>query len=330
MAVHEIIEQVERSKQHQDHYAQLIVSLKQLIQLSSDIPHPGSGNTMSRWQMLAQVAALDLNLVKWFESHLDALSILHELGYSTKSDVIYAVWAAEASPRPIVVKENCCHGIKSWCSGAGIVEQALMTYRDENQQSQLILVDISHPKIFVDHNVWQAVGMQHSATANIHFDQVPVQKIAAPDAYLTRAGFWHGAAGIAACWYGASRHLAKTLYESLKNKPHPYKSMYLGEVTTALNLNRQYFYDVARRIDQAPQHSHEYHIRILRQFTEQTARLVIERVGLAMGAGPFCQDGKFSQCVADLSIFIRQTHGAFDLEQIGQLTVQQEIEQWIL
>ena len=69
---------------------------------------------------------------------------------------------------------------------------------------------------------------------------------------------------------------------------------------------------------------------MLRQFTEQTARLVMDRVGLALGAAPFCKDPEFAQRIADLTVFIRQTHGAFDLEQIGQLASEQGEEQWIL
>lgn len=36
---------------------------------------PNQSNTLIRWQVLAYVSSLDLTLAKWFESHLDALSI---------------------------------------------------------------------------------------------------------------------------------------------------------------------------------------------------------------------------------------------------------------
>ncbi len=330
MSVQEFIQKTIQAERREKNSMTCAVNLQKLIQSSAEVPHPGEGQTLKRWQILAQVAAADLNLVKWFESHLDALSILHELGYAVQHDAIYAVWAAEGSPQPLEVHNNACHGIKTWCSGAGIVEKALMTYRDERQQSQLILVDLRDANIHIDHSVWQAVGMQHTATAHIRFDQVAVQKIAKPNAYLDRAGFWHGAAGVAACWYGASSRLAQQLMSHVQQKPHHFKAMYLGEVSTALHVNRQYFYALARRIDQYPKQTHEYQVRMLRQLTEQTARLVMERVGLALGAAPFCQDGQFAQLSTDLSVFIRQTHGAFDLEQIGQLTSEREIEQWTL
>lgn len=330
MLIDECIENLKQSKHLFSSSSAYVTQLQKLVQASADVPHPGEGATLRRWQILSQLAALDLSLVKWFESHLDALSILHELGHVAQNDAIYAVWAAEGGPQALNVTNDLCHGVKPWCSGAGIVEKALMTYRDEAQQAQLILVDLRDANIQINHSVWQAVGMQQTQTANIFFNDVAVEKVAAPNAYLSRPGFWHGAAGVAACWYGACTHLAQKLADHLRYKPHAFKAMYLGEISTALHVNRQYFQEIARRIDQSPKHSHEYQIRILRQCTEHTARVVMERVGLALGAAPFCQDGHFAQLIADLTVFIRQTHGAFDLEQIGTLATIQEAETWML
>ncbi len=47
---------------------QLKQTLSQLVLLSTQIALPANGHTLQRWQVLAQVAACDLNLVKFFES----------------------------------------------------------------------------------------------------------------------------------------------------------------------------------------------------------------------------------------------------------------------
>ena len=54
-----------------------------------------------------------------------------------------------------------------------------------------------------------------------------------------------------------------------------------------------------------------------------TAMLVLEKVGKALGATPYCKNAHFARLSADLSVFIRQTHGAFDSEAIGKLTAEQ-------
>jgi len=45
---------------------------------------------------------------------------------------------------------------------------------------------------------------------------------------------------------------------------------------------------------------------------DRMAADVIERVGRALGAGPLCGDGEHAQLVADLSVYIRQTHAEAD------------------
>ena len=44
------------------------------------LPLPGSGLTLQRWQQLALVAGHDLGLCKVYEGHTDALATLRELG----------------------------------------------------------------------------------------------------------------------------------------------------------------------------------------------------------------------------------------------------------
>ena len=143
----------------------LITTFKQLCNLSSEIPHPASGQTYERWKVLAKVAATNLNLVKWFESHLDALSILHELGYSKVPVGVYAVWAAEGGIQPLYYQNGQCSGNKYWCSGAGLVDYGLMTYRDTQNNSQLLIVDMHQPDICIDHSEWNAIGMAYTQTA---------------------------------------------------------------------------------------------------------------------------------------------------------------------
>lgn len=299
--------------------------LNTLVSYSGKIPHPASGDgnhsqTLIRWQILAYVAGIDLTIAKWFESHLDALSILHEVGYSEATQGLWAVWAAEGHPDPIRYQQGKISGSKSWCSGANIVDHGLMTYRDENGQSQLLVVNMKQDEIEIDNGAWQAVGMQATDTATIQFNQVAASNVGAPNAYLERVGFWHGAAGVAACWYGATASIATYLIKAYQHKPHDFKAMYLGQIGTALAVTQQYFHHVAYLIDSQPDQNHELAIRQLRVNVEQLAREVIETVGLALGAAPFCGNAHFARLSADLPVFIRQSHGAFDLQKIGELS----------
>ncbi|QXA09606.1 acyl-CoA dehydrogenase [Acinetobacter pittii] len=299
--------------------------LYQLINVAKNLPHPASGHTYQRWQLFGQIAGVDLSLAKLFESHCDALSILNELGYQQEIDnKTWAVWAADGGPAPLQVTNQLCNGIKPWCSGAEFIQKALMSYKDQQGQAQLCIADLSHPSITTDLNHWQAVGMHATQTAQVTFKNTPVQSVGEPNSYLKRPGFWHGAAGVAACWYGAAVRLASFLQESCQANPNPYKKLYLGEVAQQLEITKQYFQYVAELIDHKPTLSHEREVRILRAQTEQCCLSVIERVGKALGARPFCEDATFAQLMADLPVFIRQSHAAFDYEQIAELCVSEQ------
>ncbi|NEU32774.1 acyl-CoA dehydrogenase, partial [bacterium LRH843] len=142
---------------------------------------------------------------------------------------------------------------------------------------------------------------------------------------LDRVGFWHGAAGVAACWYGAAVRLVDELQQSCLKTPNPFKKMYLGRLVTRLAVTRQYFQYIAQLIDSQPKLSHERDVRILRAQAEQSCLEVIEGVGKALGARPFCEQATFASLMADLPVFIRQSHAAFDDEQIAERCLQEQI-----
>lgn len=308
---------------------QLKQTLSQLVLLSAQIALPANGHTLQRWQVLAQVAACDLNLVKFFESHLDALAILAELGVDDIAEGLWAVWAAEGGDEPLRFDGEKCTGQKPWCSGATFVDHGLVSFRDAQNNAQLLMLAMNQPQVTIDDSGWYAVGMPYTATATLHLKganatQVMSNAIAKGSSpYLDRPGFWQGAAGVAACWYGAAAQLAQFLLDSYQQKPQAFKALYLGEVSQALSVTQAYFYQVAQLIDSEPSQSHALAIRILRAQVEATAMLVLEKVGKALGATPYCKNAHFARLAADLSVFIRQTHGAFDSEAIGKLTAEQ-------
>ena len=315
-----------------EYHQHLQQALAALIPLSNQIAYPAQGHTLQRWQVLAQVAACDLNLVKFFESHLDALAILAELGVDEVADGLWAVWAAEGGNDPLRFDGKTCHGQKLWCSGAAFVDNGLVSFLDANNLSQLLMVPMDQSQITLTEGDWHAVGMPYTATATVTFAGADAKQVIAdniaPDnsAYLDRAGFWQGAAGVAACWYGAAAQLASFLLQSYQQKPHAFKAMYLGGISQALSVTRAYFYHVAQLIDSEPTQSHTLPIRILRAQVEATAMLVLEKVGKALGATPYCKNAHFARLSADLAVFIRQTHGAFDSEALGKLTAMSDLQ----
>lgn len=288
------------------------------------LPLPGQGQTLKRWQTLARVAGCDLTLAKLYEGHTDALAILAECGAAHHAqDGIWGVWAAEPpDARARIVERHDgqvrLQGRKAWCSGALQIDRALITAW-ENDQPQLVAIELSHPSQRIQADQWQAVGMATTTSVSIEFDDTPGLAIGLPGQYLARPGFWHGGAGIAACWYGAAEALADYLREHCRMpRLDPHADAHLGAVDAALYGARAALRECAAWIDLQPHADASFEVRRARAQVEQAVEQVIRHVGRALGATPFCRSSHFARLSADLPVYLRQSHAERDLAELGR------------
>lgn len=290
------------------------------------LPLPGGGHTLERWRALAQIAAIDLSLVKFYEGHTDALAILAEVApQHAVAHGLWAVWASEP-PNARVRAEPWgngqlrLHGTKAWCSGAAQVDHALVTVWSVTDDPWLAAVNLRQPGIEVVEGAWQAVGMAATASLDVRFDGAVAEVICAGDGYLQRPGFWQGGAGIAACWYGAAARLGEYLRTTDKNDPHALA--HLGAVDASLRMAAASLRECAQWIDAHPTLNAELPVRRVRAQVEHTVEQVLQHVGRALGATPFCRDRHFARLAADLPVFMRQSHAERDLAALGALSRQ--------
>lgn len=319
-------------------YTDFPAALLEALSHVYSLPLPGSGHTLERWRCFAHVAAQDLSCAKLFESHADALAIMHELQASAliTDQALWAVWCAEPpSHRVRVVKEGDglrLHGVKAWCSGAHVVEHTLVSAWDEDGIQNLVAVSMKQPGVSVLGQGWQAVGMARTQSVQVQFDSVPVQRVGAPGAYLTRSGFMHGGAGVAACWYGAACAIAQYVIQHVQQRPNDeHAAAHLGAMDISLRQARALLYEAATLIDEQPQLSHTSAVRRARLAVEAAVDTVLYRAPRAVGAAPLCQNAHLAHLLADLPIFVRQSHAERDLACHGQhIASQAEGGAWAL
>lgn len=301
------------------------------------LPLPGHGDTLQRWQTLAEVGAHDLSLAKFYESHTDAIAILRELRSAhLQPGGIGAVWAAEPPHARVRVSLNengaaQLNGTKAWCSGAGQIDWALLTAWGDHQQPQLVIVDMHQPQVTAGNQGWQAVGMASTGSVEVGFEQAQAQLVGMPGDYLTRPGFWHGGAGIAACWYGAAAGLAEYLKRYCQQRQNdPHALAHLGAVDAALSSAAAALRECAQWIDDHPATDAQLPVRRVRAHVEHACEQVLQHVGRAMGATPFCRDARFARLAADLPVFLRQSHAERDLAELGRLVAANDDSGWQL
>lgn len=300
-----------------------------------DLPYPGTGQTLRRWQLLATVARVDLSLAKLYESHADALAILYELGHQDIFvDGTWGVWCAEPpshrlQARACGVNGNSLRlqGSKAWCSGAGHIDRALVSAWTDDGQPCLAAVDLAQPEIRVTPETWSAVGMAATASSDVDFNDVQGYWVGVPGAYLTRPGLSHGAAGIAACWYGAASAIAEQVLLTVRHGCDDVHSLaHLGVIDLAITQARQQLRIAAAEIDAKPRDPCKRAVWRARLTVESAAETVLIRAPRAFGPGPMCKDAPIARLLADLPVFIRQSHAEHDLAAHGAALAEQPTE----
>ena len=294
-----------------------------------EFPLPGAGRTGARWWKLAALAENDVVAGRLAEAHADAVAILAELGGPTPAaDQLWGVWAAEAPQAVVTVREDgermLLDGIKAWCSGAGICTHALITARRDDNVRGLYAVDLSQDAVVALTDDWHNAGMHACDTRSVQLNDAVGIPVGRPGEYLTRPGFWHGAIGVAACWLGGARGVAAPLYRAVADEHEgvagdAHAHAHLGAVDAALAAAEAMLVSAACYVDAEPRGKRaELIARRVRAVVEHAVDEAITRTGRALGPAPLVLDAKHAQRVADLTVYVRQSHAERDLAALGR------------
>ena len=196
---------------------------------------------------------------------------------------------------------------------------------------------MDQPGVRVVDKGWRAVGMASSASIDVEFDAAEGELLGGARDYLSRPGFWHGGAGIAACWYGGALALAQRLKVAAAGiggtsqaAGNPLRQVALGKVDLALRQTAALLREAATWIDAHPRDDACALALRVRLSAEASAGSVLDEVGRALGAGPFCRDAHFARMAADLPVFVRQSGAERDFAALGARLATSEEKSWAL
>lgn len=298
-----------------------------------EAPLPGGGRTATRFDVLSAVAEDDLCVARLAEGHLDAVAILAELdGDPVAPGQRWGVWAAEPPGSGLTATRGpdgwVLNGLKRYCSGAHSCTHALVTATAEDGR-RLFAVRTGIPEADAGAGgcrpvpgTWQAIGMAGSDSPDVRFTDVPATAVGGVEAYVRRPGFHHGGVGVAACWYGGARAVARVLFTRAEQRADPFTDAHAGAVDLGLYTAGTVLRRAAEEIDLDPlDKAGAAGLRALRvrALVAQVCSEVLDQVGRATGAGPLCHDERHARAVADLSVYVRQHHAERDLEALGRL-----------
>ena len=295
----------------------------------SNVPLPGSGETWRRFEVLSLWASRDLSVGRLAEGHVDALAILAEAGMGPFNELAtYGVWAARSREGGTSAKRVSggweLSGRKEFCSGSGLIDRALVT-ADTAEGYRLFDVALDEHVTSVDYDSWPAIGMADSVSETLEFAGPVIPEscvVGGADFYTKRPGFWFGAAGVAACWYGGALGLFNSLMNSLAEIPSEDVLAGVGNAVSKLESMRELLKSTADAIDRDPNDDEErahYRALVVRQVVHDLATEVLVGVGAAGGARLLCHDLEQSRRAADLFVYLSQHHGGSDASELGRL-----------
>ncbi len=293
--------------------------------LADELPLPGAGQTALRHKCLLEIGRNNLSLARLSEAHWDAVAILAEAQRRPVPNVIYGVWASEREGQALKLHTKgaqlCISGAKLFCSGAGLVDRALVTVLEP--EPLLFDVDLrSHSQaISFDHSIWKTQAFAETRTAAAVFQELPVfaeDQVGSPGFYLNRPGFWHGACGPAACWAGGAVSLVEYAMRQKREDPHTFA--HLAAMHSAAWALRCYLDAAGREIDAAPSDAQSGRVRArtVRHLIEQACTDILRRLTRAYGPYPLAMDEQISLRYQELDIYLRQSHAERDLESLGK------------
>jgi hypothetical protein len=167
--------------------------------------------------------------------------------------------------------------------------------------------------------------MRGSDSRSVLFSAAPAVPVGGVDAYLDRAGFWHGAVGVAAVWLGGAQGVADQLWAAARRRPlHAHALVHAGAIDAELAAADALLAQAADAFDADPANrseTAELTARRVRAVVESAAVQIADRVGRALGAAPLALNAEHAKRVGDLQLYLRQSHAERDLEALGALVV---------
>lgn len=292
------------------------------LRASPPPPVPGDGRTRSLFGLLASFGALDLTAARAIEPHFDAAAIMAQSGSAVDPGTSWGVFAS-ASPVEVHWEQESAasvdstprratlSGTKRWCSLAASLDRALVTASDEHGEWMFVL-DLDQDAVIPHEGGAPLTGLRGVPSGAVELDAASAWTIGGGAGwYTSRPGFAWGGIGVAAVWFGAAVALGRALQSSARSRePDQLGYAWLGEADRLLHGIRVQLEDAADRIDDG---TADWGLaQRVRGNTASGCTRLLALCGEALGPAPLAFDPVHARRVADLTMYLRQHHGARD------------------
>jgi alkylation response protein AidB-like acyl-CoA dehydrogenase len=185
--------------------------------------------------LIRSVAAADASTARILDGHFNGVERLcltvdrdllaDELDLIAAESMLLGVWGADPAPgegTPAELSRGSSgmvlNGVKTFCSGAGGVERALIVARDEHGSKRLAYVDVSDA-IEIDRGWYRASGLRASESHRVEFRDTRVLALIGAENEIVREP-WIARDGVrtAATWAGIADSVLEATLETVGDR----------------------------------------------------------------------------------------------------------------
>jgi alkylation response protein AidB-like acyl-CoA dehydrogenase len=267
-----------------------------------------------------------LPLGRLYEGHVNAIRLVEAYGSveqrsrmadEARRGALFGVWAADENEKGLRIRPSpgapILDGRKIYCSGAGQVLRAVVTGKDEANQTRMFIPRLAQGERF-DLSEWTAQGMRASLTGTVLFTGLEIRReemLGEPGDYHREPDFSGGAWRFAAVQVGGMEALLIGLRDHLLRADRggdPYQSARLGESAIAVETARLWVERAAelfelRQLDAAALVAY---VNLARTAVERAALDLLERVHRSVGLRAFLRPNSIERFSRDLATYLRQ------------------------
>jgi len=274
--------------------------------------------------VLRLIGRADLSLGRLFEGHVNGLQLVATYGTDDQrrammravgDGALFGVWATEPTPGLRIVRLGAdawrLDGRKSFATGAGHVDRALVTAQRDDGTKQLVSVDLAADKHRADIAGWRVRGMQGTLSGLFDFSGIVVRGdslIGGPDVYQTEPRFTAGAWRFTAVQLGAVEGLARHLRDHLVatgKRDDPIQRARFGACVVAVRSTGEWVRRAAQLAEAQADESVAF-VLMTRGVVEEAGLALMEAAARAVGTASFFTGNPIDRITRDLGLYLRQ------------------------
>jgi alkylation response protein AidB-like acyl-CoA dehydrogenase len=287
--------------------------------------------------LVRQVARADGSVGRIFDGHLNAVERLAVQGPAELRDRELAairagrlragVWGGDPVPGegpPAAVVDQgdgaVLRGVKTFCSGAGGIDRALVLARAPGGGPPLaVWIDVAdRQRVEIDTGWYRSFGLRASVSHRVVFHDAPVlARFGGPGALAEQPWFGRDALRTAASWAGMADTATDGALAELARRPEPgaLEGLAVGRILSAQRTIGLWLDAGAEAMDSGEDLAAiALHARVV---IAAACRTLLDEAARACGSRPFAQGSALDRARRDLEVFLLQHRLDPQLARLG-------------